>query len=748
MVLPTQGIYRPSNRVLTWRQKRMRKERILRKNLKAFAIVCALALFIPAVGMIGYTFHLDRTSNPGSDTGSDSGTSVPRDPDMSWINFTTKDYLANLGIDPKEVGYYRNISEIFRLNSTQWDYISRNGFVVVDLDSVTTFEEAYEFYWENDLPVFITTDTILNTFHLLFDQFLKDMEKEVLGPLAAEMASSLLTESHTLLTKTSDRILGAALEDVVVFFGVAAKLMETGDDIPYYARNRVSDYVTKIQEARMIPPTEDYSQYEPRGHYAGDPYLEKYFRTMMWFGRKSYDVEKPAEVLRACLTSLILLSDEKTLSAWQRVYNFTTDLVGWSDSLNSYNMTEAMQASLDGTEIDLLTKHENVIAIQEELQKDMYYRQRILSDIVYKDPWEMYTKLEFPKIYQFMGQRYVPDSEIIQNVMYDRVPLFNKERRGLPSALDVMAAFGSARAVSHLKDELERYNYSRQLGGAIDSVKNKTEEYWNESAYFGLMRSYKELISGEEDDDYPNFMRTAAWADEKLNSALGSWTELKHDTILYAKPPYSIGITCSTPDGIVEPYPDFYSRMENLSMMMKSIAEEVGPGGSAGKRFAGVFEDFAGINRNLTRISIHELEGKPLTQEEVRFVRGVFVAVNNVCGGPKIFHGWLPDLIRRAGIEDKTKDTRIIADVATDPGTALPVPSPPKVLHVATGYMRSVIVAYEMPDGELQFFVGPVYSFYEFELTGFERLNDNEWKGLLDTDNRPVDPLWTSSFVA
>ncbi len=34
---------------------------------------------------------------------------------------------------------------------------------------------------------------------------------------------------------------------------------------------------------------------------------------------------------------------------------------------------------------------------------------------------------------------------------------------------------------------------------------------------------------------YPPFMQTQAWTRKDLQTSLGSWTELKHDTILYAK---------------------------------------------------------------------------------------------------------------------------------------------------------------------------------------------------------------------
>lgn len=61
-------------------------------------------------------------------------------------------------------------------------------------------------------------------------------------------------------------------------------------------------------------------------------------------------------------------------------------------------------------------------------------------------------------------------------------------------------------------------------------------------------------------------MRSAAWLDKQLTTALGAWTELKRDTILYAKQVYAEGAgamppsTPEPPKGYVEPVPLLYAR--------------------------------------------------------------------------------------------------------------------------------------------------------------------------------------------
>jgi hypothetical protein len=68
-------------------------------------------------------------------------------------------------------------------------------------------------------------------------------------------------------------------------------------------------------------------------------------------------------------------------------------------------------------------------------------------------------------------------------------------------------------------------------------------------------------------------MQTEAWKDKELQTALASWTELRHDTILYAKQSYTMMLT-SVPvqvrvPGYVEPVPEVYNRLLSLTRMMR-----------------------------------------------------------------------------------------------------------------------------------------------------------------------------------
>ena len=63
-------------------------------------------------------------------------------------------------------------------------------------------------------------------------------------------------------------------------------------------------------------------------------------------------------------------------------------------------------------------------------------------------------------------------------------------------------------------------------------------------------------------------MQSTAWQDKQLNTALGSWAELKHDTLLYAKQAYAGIGGCGWPAppppviarNYVEPVPEAFAQ--------------------------------------------------------------------------------------------------------------------------------------------------------------------------------------------
>ena len=157
-----------------------------------------------------------------------------------------------------------------------------------------------------------------------------------------------------------------------------------------------------------------------------------------------------------------------------------------------------------------------------------------------------------------MGQRYTPDSYILQKLN--------------PPALNIMDLLGSERAREHLRNMgiSENEDYKKAHISLENEFGAFDEEDWNKNLYWAQLYALKPLLT-RYPEGYPTFMQTEAWEDKQLNTALASWTELRHDTILYAKQTYFLGapqIQEEKPvEGYVEPVPEFYARMLALTKM-------------------------------------------------------------------------------------------------------------------------------------------------------------------------------------
>src|SRR5262249_37663869 len=93
----------------------------------------------------------------------------------------------------------------------------------------------------------------------------------------------------------------------------------------------------------------------------------------------------------------------------------------------------------------------------------------------------------------------------------------------------------------------------------------QTPEAWEGNIYMSWLAGLRELSLPTADWEYPESMRTRAWAMKTLNTQLASWAQLRHDTILYAKQSYTGADGCIYPTGFVEPRVEFWQRLRGAA---------------------------------------------------------------------------------------------------------------------------------------------------------------------------------------
>ncbi len=682
--------------------------------------------------------------------------------------------LYSLPIQLKDTGNGEFVASRLELDNDAREAIERNGFVVVDATNPwgKMYDDVVDPYLEledDGIPIFVTSDTLLHLYHIQFDEVLKCVEENEFFASLVVMSNALLEESVAQYDSFSDDLKEAARRNVA-FFTVAMKLLGEEVSVPEDVAEVVNDELALIEEHQKFVASplfiymEDYTQYVPRGHYTRSEVLQKFFKAMMWYGRMSF-LLKGAEnwgpmgqalisvwdariqTIQASLITLSLDSLEaegQSIAAiWNRIYAVTAFFVGLADDLTPYEYKDSITKVFGWpVNVEDFNDEEKMFDLKVELallrSPEIYGGTGHIFVFPPITPEKLDEVLEKTKGMRFMGQRFVPDSYMFQNLVFPVVADYIGTRhpftmevtpvgpmRCFPRGLDVMAVLGSDEALAILEREgdTDYVDYDKALNELIAQFAAFTEADWNRNLYWSWLYTLKSLFESYG-QGYPAFMQGTAWQDKQLNTALASWTELRHDTILYAKQSYTPP-SCIPPEpdpGCVEPVPEFYNRLGALTRMTRTGLSDMNVLDSTQEERLRGLEEILG---RLTDISIAEVEGRELSLEDRNYIRH--------------FGGVLIPLVQ--GLSDeKARGTTLIADVHTDLNTY-------QVLEEAVGYVKYIVVAYKIPQGRIVLGAGPVFSYYEFKWPMSDRLTDEKWTEMLEKGEQPPQPDWVRSFM-
>jgi hypothetical protein len=648
--------------------------------------------------------------------------------------------------------------------------LKNNGFVVIDYGWVDDIVKPYKDMKGREVPIFVTSDTLLHLYHIQFDETLKDIEEKEFFEQIKSISKVMLEDSEIKYSTLTGDSKEAARRNTA-YFALGLKLLDSTADIPDFIEQEVSSDLARIEahsgflESAIFKYKEDFSQYIPRGHYTRSETLKKYFKAMMWYGRIGFllkgcpiscflsEEDAKIQTLGASLiaTSLDEVKvEEKTVrELWERIYSVTAFYVGLADDLTPHEyLTSIIKVYGSSFPIAELGDEDKLLSLKAELATlrlpEIYGGTGSCEIYLPFTPEKVNQCLDNSKGMRFMGQRFIPDSYIFQNLVFPKAKEYTGSEepftmclvgdspvpeRCFPRGLDVMALLGSSRAGQILADEgdTEYENYANQFNELTTLFNSFNETNWNKNLYWGWLYSLKSLLK-EFPEGYPTFMQTGSWQSKELNSALASWTELRHDTILYAKQSYtpigitSVGLPPPKPVvGYVEPVPEFYSRLLALTRMTDRGLTDMGVLDSVAKNR---LQSLEGILVRLISISIDELENKELTEEDYQFIRNFGEQLESVV----------------LGVEETGTKTTLIADVHTDGNTQM-------VLEEGVGYVELILVAYKVPDGRIIIGAGPVMSYYEFKWPMSDRLTDEKWREMLGSGSEPGKPAWTEVFA-
>lgn len=705
---------------------------------------------------------------------------------FSWDPTTAK-FWDDFNKDMKGVNAGRGGNYDFRLNADELAKFKQNGFVVSERMGAASFAEQYYRIYARDLPVYISSDSLLHAWHRTYDAILEEMEETYLITSLDEILAGMASGLPAAQKEYGNGVLSDSVTDADYFLTVARSLL-AGEQVKTHLAQeaRVAHTLQcvkdeQIEEFNLFGRARkvDFSQFKVRGHYENSEKLKKYFKAMMWCGRTDMRIaggmdangglSSPRELGSAIVLHDLLRRSGK-FEQWEQFDRMIQTFVGRTDSA-TFAQLDGILAKAEIKSPAAVKDLDTLKAIQDDILAGKIGMQHVRGDI-YTAPFGP-QKTELPRSFTLLGQKFVMDSWVTAKTVYGDI-VWDEEKvyRRIPSCLDVaFATLGNDQVVPELVERMNNkqgrkfrdgLNYQHNLAATRNIIDAQDKAVWDENLYMNWLGTLRELSQPTTDAKYPEALRTRAWAMKSVNTQLASWSQLRHDTILYVKQSYTETTKCYYPAGYVEPVPHFWARLEKTATKAadliektpypdREVEEAIPDSDRRGKinlrtkqkHQAEFLRNFAKQVGIIKTIAQKELDQKELTKEETTFLEDV-VQIQRGSGVTR-YNGWFPGLFYKGRL-DSGKWDAIVADVHTN------VPDPnggdPRgcVLHQGVGNVDLMLIAIDNGKDRMVY-AGPVLSHYEFEMEGVARKSDSEWRKDIREGKLPPRPEWTKLYL-
>ena len=376
--------------------------------------------------------------------------------------------------------YRRDIVGKFgkNLSDEQKETLLKNGVLILPGKRYDHFENAFSNLRNKDIPIFVTSDSILHLFHIEFNEILKNLEIKELSPMLKEFFTSVIETSLKQYNGLNDKALKELVRRNIAYLSVAMKLLEPDYKVPSFVSKEVNKEIERIGKHKGFYKSEifsedcpqqclklafdiegkcrqdikkgsifyqgkhwdsvefykevctrkcyceDYSQYIPRGHYTSSEGLKRYFKSMMWLGRMSFKASgenwtKQAALLTLAVENAKVNFNGKVISSkelWRKIYSITGFFAGASDDLTFYDYANALDK--------IIGKKVNPNDISKMNAKDFQKEIAKLKGPKILGGFEIDLAGNLKDLTQglrLIGQRYALDSQILGDLVYKNV---------------------------------------------------------------------------------------------------------------------------------------------------------------------------------------------------------------------------------------------------------------------------------------------------------------------------------------
>ena len=158
------------------------------------------------------------------------------------VNVTPHIKAYDLPLDLSKVANYKQVAQALGLPADE-PSLKANGFTVVPGKGNEDIVAPYSDMKHRQVPIFITTDTLLHLYHVQFDETLKDIEEREFYPDIVALAKALAADidGQKLPQDTDD--FRAARKKAVTFLAAGIKALDPKAELPKHADPKDVDLI-------------------------------------------------------------------------------------------------------------------------------------------------------------------------------------------------------------------------------------------------------------------------------------------------------------------------------------------------------------------------------------------------------------------------------------------------------------------------------------------------------------------------
>ncbi len=616
-----------------------------------------------------------------------------------------------------------------RLRPDERAMLMRQGFVVPARFTFDTYSWALHEVYQSQLPLYVSADAVLHAVYVTNDRLIAEAEAQRLAPSLTAAVDAM----HVALSTRASEYPPDVARDLDMYLTVARSLLRgtivtSGADGDAAARDiiRRIEGASGVGEVALFGRTRlvDFSQYQPRGHYAGNA-LERFFRGAMWLSRLEFNV-----VTRSCRSSDGEGSREETPREALDALALA-DLAQAADVTDSLARIERAWEALAGRREDLslrdLTALRERASIGSLRDGDAFDRLKAAVGDGFRRTARIHPMAEgcgdLPVIATMLGPRITADTFAMRPLTHTEVP--DRHRVGVA---EVAYLLGHDRARAHLASELQQFP---TLGAQLDVARGLIVNAPPDRSLYGAWLNAIRGLSNTPEGSLPSFERTEAFADLRVNSAVAAYAQLRHNYVLMAGQAYDEG-GCMIPDAYVEPVPAVWDGL--IAYTDRAIEALDALGESPNSQTAAWLQRTRKVLRGLRAITDFELADRQLTPEAQRWLSMVVEIHPGSSDGPPTYSGWYFDLFRNRQ-EEGLADARLIADFYTSWWVG-------QVSYAGAEHPRLGVFIVDTA-GAPRAVVGPVAAGYGYHHDVEHRLDDEAAHALTAGD---LERPWAASY--